>query len=134
MNAYIDGGSRRSLIGRTLANKLGDIRPCKPRKVQGFNGAGRTVICNTRVKPNVVVDGQLYIGSLHIVEDEQLAPDDVLLGTNLLCNKGRSVVYADKKCTLVPSIAECAEMNWSHVAELLEEFKRCFSDTMAEIG
>lgn len=132
VKAYIDGGSHRSLIGRTLAEKLGGIKTSESIFIKGFNG--ETVMCNQVVKPEIVVDGHLYVGELYIVNDTQLEPEDVLLGTDLLCGVGRFMLIGNNKCMLIRSNTECAGDNRVYVDHLLSEFPHCFSEKLGDIG
>lgn len=131
--AYVDGGSNRSLITRSLADKLGGGRATISISIRGFNG--EPVTSSEIVTPTIHIDDQTYMGDVYIVDDEQLEPEDILLGTDLLCGIGKFMLIGDNKCTLVSSsIAECAESNRSHVTNLLNEYKHCFSATLDELG
>lgn len=132
VQAFIDGGSHRSLIARSLAKRLGGIRQSEAINVKGFNGEVAT--SSELLTPDVVVDGQRYVGDIYVVEDQQLEPDEVLLGTDLLCGVGRFVLIGENTCTLVPSVAESAAANKIHVSDLLAEFPHCFASSLHALG
>lgn len=135
--AYVDGGSTRSLISRSLAAKIGGVKPIddeEPVYVKGFNG--EPVECVNAVVPVVIVDEHKYVGPLLLVDDEQLYPDDVLLGTDLLCGGvGNYVLIGNNECKVVSSASNKSEQsNIEPVAELLKEFAHCFSETLKDLG
>lgn len=131
--AYIDGGTRWSLIAQTVAVSLGGIQQLEqPVSAKGF--AGEPVTCKTKITLQVIVDKQQYCGDLHVVDDEYLEPSQLLLGTDLLCGVGRFILIGNNKCRLLPSLAEAAESHRSHVEELLQQFQNCFSDNLTNIG
>lgn len=133
LNAYIDGGTHCSLIARTVAEKLGGVRETgAPVTAKGF--AAEPITCIEKVTPEITVDGKTYTGDLLIVDDCYLEPNELLLGTDLLCGVGRFILIGGNKCTLLPNLEECAAMNRAHVEELLQRYAHCFSNTLSTIG
>lgn len=126
--AYIDGGSHNSAIARTLANEMGGIQRCVPIFLKGFGA--QPMMCDEKMVPKIEVDGKLYCGDVYVVEDADLLPDQLLLGTDLLCSVGRYVLIGDNKYTMIRSITDCAP----ELSQLLSSYKECFSDNIKEIG
>lgn len=91
MMAYIDGVSQRSLIGRQKAAEIGGILPCTPFNIKEFGASPQ--MCSSMLRTEVIVDGQTYHGKLHLVDDDKLDDNEVLLGTKLLCGRGESDVW-----------------------------------------
>lgn len=128
LQAFIDGGSFRSLIGKTLANKISEVIPCTPFQIRGFSA--EPIWCSSMIKVDVMVDGQTYHnGELHLVDDQHLAPGEVILGTKLLCGEGQRLVIGGDECFILPQVDGKAKLT-----KLLEDFKPCFSKDLSEIG
>lgn len=58
----------------------------------------------------------------------------MLLGTDLLCGVGRYVLIGNNRCTVLPSVEECAQANRIHVTHLLAEYAHRFASNISEIG
>lgn len=100
MKAYIDGGNQSSLIGRSKAAEIGGIVSC--RQIQGFGA--KPLTCSSVLTTDVVVDGQGVRGNLHLVDDDKLECNEVLLGTKLLCGAGqRRLMIGDNECFVQPT-------------------------------
>lgn len=128
LQAFIDGGSYRSLIGKTLAKQISELIPCTPFQIRGFSA--EPIWCSSMIKVDVVVDEQTYHnGELHLVEDQHLAPDEVILGTKLLCAEGQRLVIGGDECFVLPRVDGEAELS-----KLLDNYKPCFSKDLREIG
>lgn len=107
LTAYIDGGSRWSLIGRSVAESLGEYQELqKSVCAKGF--AGDPVACTKKITLRVIVDDQEFNGDLHIVDDDYLDPSQLLLGTDLLCGVGRFILIGENECRMLPSLVETA--------------------------
>lgn len=133
MLAYIDGGTRWSLIALSVAERMVGVQTVEPpAKAKGF--AGEPVSCSEKVAVKITVDGQQYAGDCHVVEDAYLEPNKLLLGTGMLCVVGRFILIGNNTVTMLPSLAESAEENRYHVDELLKRYAHCFAEMLGEIG
>lgn len=129
--AYMDGGSKRSLIGKKLAEAIGVAEQCMPVAIKGFGA--EPISCDWKRTTSVEVDGQLYHGDIHLVEDGLLDPDDILLGTYLLCGDGKRLVIGASECFVVQPTSTTTESREA-LDELLNEYAHCFSKNLKEIG
>lgn len=130
--AFIDGGSRLSLISRTFSQRLQKTVPTAPINVKGFTG--EPIQCSELVPATISIEGQEYTGELYVVDDDHLECEDVLLGTDILCGVGRFILIGENTCKIVPSLSEYAEANRSHASQLIDEFAQCFAESLSKIG
>lgn len=128
VTAFIDGGSKRSLIARRLAESIGGVRQTEPICVRGFNA--EPIQCSEVVTATVEVDALEYVGDIYVVDDEQLEPDVLLLGTDMLCGVGRFVLIGNNECKMVEGGATASPA----LDELLAEFPQCFSTSLHTLG
>lgn len=130
MCAFIDGGSKRSLIRRSAASKIEREEPCDPIQLQGFGG--KKVLCTTKISPTVKLDGTIFRAELYVVVDDAL-PTDVLLGTELLCRDGNRLVIAEGICFIEPTKTDEKDIR-PEISELMIKYPKCFSRNLNELG
>lgn len=130
MRAFIDGGSKRSLIRRSSAAKVEREEPCVPVQLSGFGGS--SVLVQTKISPTVKLDGTIFRAELFVVDDGAI-PSDVLLGTELLCRDGNRLVISEGICFVEP-VKKTEPVIRPDVAELIAKYPNAFSKSMAELG
>lgn len=133
MRGYIDGGSNRSLIGKTPAFAIGGVQPCEPFEIRGFGA--NPITCTHMITTKVQVDGKEYEGDIHLVDDKHLEVNEVLLGTKLLCVNGNKLVIGDGECFVLPNTdGDGKSCDKENLQKLIKKYEHCFSDELATIG
>lgn len=134
MIGYLDGGSNRSLIGRTAAAQIGGVESCTPFVIRGFGA--NPITCDFKINTDVKVDGEIYSGDIHLVDDEHLEVNEILLGTKLLCADGKRLVIGEGECFVLPQTNENDDKvtTQEKVKQLLGRYKQCFSENLQDIG
>lgn len=133
MSGFVDGGSVRSLVGKTAATEIGTIEPCSPLTIQGFSAD--PICCDSKIITDVVVDGITYRGEIHLVEDRHLGINEVLLGTKLLCGNGNRLIIGDDECFVLPLCDnDKADDAPDNLELVLNEYSQCFATDLKDIG
>lgn len=132
VTAFIDPGSDRSLIRSSAAQSLGNMKPCIPVTLRGFGGG--TTSSSTSLTLPINIDNFESTAELFIVADD-LLPEDVLLGKNILCRPEVRLVIESGDCHIEPtSTSNLTDHAEKKFCELMREFKQCFANSIAELG
>lgn len=133
--AFIDSGSDRSLIRRSFAMIIGETENCS-MVLNGF--AGGKYECTKVVKVPIDIDETSYDVNLYVVENSMI-PNDVLLGRDVLCQKGRRTIIEGDECWMqnvnAISINEGLTSEEHKKLQLnIQENRQCFSEKSSELG
>lgn len=132
MVAFIDPGSDRSLIRLTAAQSLGNMKPCIPLTLKGFGG-GESHSSRSLTLP-IVIDKIESTAELYVVADD-LLPEDILLGKDILCRPEVRFVIESGDCRIEPSsTTDLTESEEKEFRTIMTDFKQCFADSIAELG
>lgn len=133
VTSFVDPGSDRSLVRISVAQLIGDVRSCSTLLLKGFGGG--TFPANECVLTTVQVDQVKVQTTLYVVDDE-LLPEDVLLGKDILCRPDVRLVIESGTCVLqyVPVNINMTETENANFRELLNEFSDSFATNLAELG
>lgn len=94
ITTFIDSGSQICLIRKSRAKTFGDVEKCT-KLLAWF--AGGKYVCNTKINTSLEIDGNVLTKDLYIVDDN-LIPEDVLLGRDILCRDGNRFVFKGDEC------------------------------------
>lgn len=131
--AFIDPGSDRSLVRSSIAHQFGAIEPCKVVHLKGFGG---NIYAVTKcVRATVVVDKVVSETVMYVVDDE-LLPEEVLLGKDVLCRPDVRLIIESGICQLenISVNTIMTETENHNFKMLLNEFKDCFASNLSGLG
>lgn len=133
VNSFVDPGSDRSLVRGSSARSIGEVRQCNTLVLKGFGGG--TYSTDKCVETTVQIDQVKVKTSLFIVDDE-LLPEDILLGKDILCRPDVRLVIENGTCQLqyVPVNACMTDHENSEFRALLDEFSDSFATNLSELG
>ncbi|XP_061395568.1 uncharacterized protein LOC133331186 [Musca vetustissima] len=134
-SSLIDSGSPISLIRASLVNKMNNVKKCS-RPLTGF--AGGKYVCTEKVNTSLDIDGRVLNSDLYVVKDE-LLPEDVLLGRDILCREGNKFVIKGDECWLEAddkiNISDGVNPDeLSNLKTIISSNRKCFAFNIAELG
>lgn len=131
LTAVVDSGSSKSLIRQSSAMIVERAKLCEPITFKGFGGT--LVQCNEMIQPNVKIDNKTFRSTLYVVADDLLS-SEMLLGRDMLCKTGNRVIIEDGITYVEPAVEEEPQQLCNEVADLIDKFPGCFSETVSKIG
>lgn len=133
ITAFIDPGSDRSLVRESIAHSMYDVQRCDAILLKGFGGstypAGECI-------PVIIKIDQLEVETkLYLVNDD-LLPEEVLLGKDTLCQSDIRFVIEAGSCYLerLPINENMTPMENHDFQAILAEFSDCFATSPAGLG
>lgn len=97
VTAFIDPGSDRSLVRSSVARSLGSVESRPPLTLRGFGG-GFTASTEIIVLPPKIDDTENF-ADIYVVADN-LLPEDILLGRDILCRPDVRLVIESGGCRI----------------------------------
>lgn len=135
VTAFIDSGSSRSLIKRSIAVTVDVLKPTTPLKLNGFGGGN--FVCSELLQTVIRIDDEQFVAELCVVDDELLSCE-VLLGTDILGNNGTRLIIEEGVCRIESNDRHINESlndaQRSNLNVLLGKYRSCFAENVTELG
>ncbi|XP_065358763.1 uncharacterized protein LOC135952674 [Calliphora vicina] len=134
-DAFIDPGSKCTLIRESFATGFDSVEPCSIL-LEGF--AHGKYESTGKIKLNIIIDDISHDVYVLVVADDLIC-ENILLGRDILCQQGSRLVIEGDECHLerIMAISTSNEMNLDEQSKLqnvLNSHRTTFADNSHDLG
>ncbi|XP_054729235.1 uncharacterized protein LOC129238219 [Anastrepha obliqua] len=133
-NAFVDTGSCRTLIRKSLACKIGQLENCCIT-LKGFGGASYE--CTSKLNVALNIDGNVCNTEMLVVDDNMI-DYPVLLGINVIHGNDKHFVFKGNQMWVIEKpnneILKLEDGEFGDLSKMLQKYKQCFTNEMGTVG
>ncbi|XP_053968978.1 uncharacterized protein LOC128870388 [Anastrepha ludens] len=133
--AFVDPGSSRTLIRKTFARKIGDVR----EQLTILKGFADGQYASTEIVSAIIeIDGNNNPTIMPVIDDDFLC-ESVLLGRDVLCRAGNRLVIEQDQCRIedinkIDVTNDLSVIDRQSLQQLLTQHADVFARNLSEIG